>query len=125
MGGFTAGEISSDGGGLLLRQVEARTRIILRLSECFTDRRAPARIERELETLVEQRLLGIALGYEDLNDLDELCRERLLALLCGVSDLTGAGLATKILPVRILHPAQHHLLVRQPVTMFQVLQPHH
>ena len=91
VGGFNGGEISSDGGGLLLREVEQRTRILRRLSACFTDHRDPTSVEHGLETLVKQRVFGIALGYEDLVDHDELCRDRLLALLCEVTDITGAG----------------------------------
>ena len=91
VGGFNGGEISSDGGGLLLREVEQRTHILRRLSACFTDHRDPTRIEHELETLIKQRVFGLALGYEDLVDHDELCRDRLLALLCGCTDLTGSG----------------------------------
>ena len=91
VGRFDGGEISSDGGGLLLREVEQRTQILRRLSQCFTDRRDPARIEHALESLVKQRVLGIALGYEDLNDHDELCRDSVLAMLSGCTDLTGAG----------------------------------
>ena len=72
VGRFDGGEISSDGGGLLLREVEQRTQLLRRLSACFTDRRAPTRIEHGLETLVKQRVFGIALGYEDLVDHDEL-----------------------------------------------------
>ena len=91
VGRFDGGEISSDGGGLLLREVEQRTQILRRLSQCFTDRRDPARIEHALESLVKQRVLGIALGYEDLNDHDELCRDSVLALLSECSDMTGLG----------------------------------
>ena len=91
VGRFNGGEISSDGGGLLLREVEQRTHILRRLSACFTDHRDPARIEHGLASLIKQRVFGIALGYEDLVDHDELCRDRLLALLCGVSDVTGSG----------------------------------
>ena len=91
VGRFDGGEISSDGGGLLLREVEQRTQILRRLSQCFTDRRDPARIEHALESLVKQRVLGIALGYEDLNDHDELCRDSVLALLSECSDMTGSG----------------------------------
>ena len=91
VGGFNGGEVSSDGGGLLLREVEQRTHILRRLSACFTDQRDPTRIEHELETLVKQRVFGLALGYEDLVDHDELCRDRLLALLCGCTDLSGSG----------------------------------
>ena len=91
VGRFNGGEISSDGGGLLLREVEQRTQILRRLSRCFIDHRHPARIEHSVESLVKQRVLGIALGYEDLVDHDELCRDSVLAMLSGCTDLTGAG----------------------------------
>ena len=91
VGCFDGGEISSDGGGLLLREVEQRTQILRRLSQCFIDHRHPGRIEHSVESLVKQRVLGIALGYEDLNDHDELCRDSVLAMLSGCTDLTGAG----------------------------------
>ena len=89
VGRFDGGEITSDGGGVLLREVEHRTRILGRLSECFTDYRDVDRIEHSVEALIKQRVLGLCLGYEDLNDHDELCRDRLLALLCDRDDLTG------------------------------------
>ena len=89
VGRFDGGEITSDGGGVLLREVEHRTRILGRLSECFTDHRDPDRIEHSVEALIKQRVLGLCLGYEDLNDHDELYRDRLLALLCDRDDLTG------------------------------------
>ena len=84
VGRFDGGETTSDAGGVLLREVEHRTRILGRLSERFTDRRGPDRVE----ALVKQRVYGLCLGYEDLND-DDLCRDRLLALLCNRDDLTG------------------------------------
>ena len=89
VGRFDGGEDTSDAGGVLLREVEQRTRILGRLSECFTDHRDPDRIEHSVEALIKQRVLGLCLGYEDLNDHDELCRDRLLALLCDRDDLTG------------------------------------
>ena len=85
----TAARSPPYGGGVLLREVEHRTRILGRLSECFTDHRDPDRIEHSVEALIKQRVLGLCLGYEDLNDHDELCRDRLLALLCDRDDLTG------------------------------------
>ena len=69
---FDGGRISSDGGGLLLREVERHTRIIERLAGCFTDHRDAGRIEHELGTLVGQRVYALALGYEDLNDHEVL-----------------------------------------------------
>ena len=89
VGRFDGGEITSDAGGVLLREVEQRTRILGRLSECFTDYRDPDRVEHPVEALIKQRVLGLCLGYEDLNDHDELCRDRFLALLCDRDDLTG------------------------------------
>ena len=90
IGQFDGGEITSDGGGVLLREVEKRTHMLRRLSQCFTDHRNAERIEHELETLIKQRVMAIALGYEDLNDHDELCRDSLLALLSDCGDITGA-----------------------------------
>ena len=91
IGQFNGGEISSDGGGVLLREVEKRTHLLRRLSQCFVDHRKPERIEHALETLIKQRVMSIALGYEDLNDHDELCRDSLLALLSDCQDVTGAN----------------------------------
>lgn len=91
IGKFDGGEISSDGGGVLLREVEKRTQMLRRLSQCFIDHRDPDRVEHSVETLVKQRVMAIALGYEDLNDHDELCRDSLLALLSDSQDITGAN----------------------------------
>ena len=90
IGKFDGGRISSDGGGVLLREVEHRTHILKRLSECFTDHRDPDRIEHSVESLVKQRVMGIALGYEDLNDHDVLRHDALLAVLSDKPDPTGA-----------------------------------
>ena len=88
-GKFDGGMISSDGGGLLLRETEKRTGILSRLAEQFTDYRDLARIEHSVSELVAQRVLGIALGYEDLNDHDALCADSLLAMLVGKADPQG------------------------------------
>ena len=69
---FDGGAITSDGGGLLLREVEKRVGILRQFSACFTDYRNPDRIEHTVEELVAQRVYGLALGYEDLNDHEEL-----------------------------------------------------
>ncbi len=87
---FDGGRISSDGGGILLREVEQRSHILKRLSQCFTDYRNPELVEHPLESLIKQRVYGLALGYEDLNDHDELRQDALLALLCDKADVTGA-----------------------------------
>src|SRR2546422_2680383 len=87
---FDGGSIASDGGGLLLREVERRTGILRQFSTCFTDHRNPLFSEHSVLELVGQRVYGLALGYEDLNDHDDLRRDPLLATLVGKVDPTGA-----------------------------------
>lgn len=91
VGKFDGGMISSDGGGLLLREVENRCQIVHRLAECFVDHRNPERIEHTVYELVSQRVFGLALGYEDLNDHDTLRYDPLLSVLCDKTDPTGMG----------------------------------
>ena len=86
---FDGGPISSDGGGLLLREVELRTGILRQFSDCFTDHRDPELIEHTVFELVAQRAYGLALGYEDLNDHDQLRHDPLLATLVGKQDPLG------------------------------------
>ena len=89
IGQFNGGRITSDGGGLLLREVDARLGLIDRLTDCFHDHRNPDLIEHPVRSLLAQRIYGLALGYEDLNDHDVLRADSLLALLVGKQDLTG------------------------------------
>ena len=86
---FDGGTISSDGGALLLRQLEQSTGIVRQFAACFGDHRQPAQIEHSVRELVSQRVYGLALGYEDLNDHDQLRSDPLLALLSGKQDLEG------------------------------------
>lgn len=86
---FNGGTITSDGGLLLLKQVEAKRKIIKQFAACFTDHRDPDKIEHSVEDLVAQRVYGLALGYEDLNDHDLLRRDPLLAAAVGKSDPQG------------------------------------
>jgi len=90
---FDGGEITSDGGALLLGAVEERRRILKRLAGCFTDYRSPNRVEHTVEELVSQRVLAIALGYEDVNDHEHLRLDPLLAALAGKSDPKDKPLA--------------------------------
>jgi hypothetical protein len=87
---FDGGNITSNGGALLLREVEKRTHILKRLSACFRDSRNPKFIEHTVEALIKQRVFGIAMGYEDLNDHDQLRRDPLLGTLCEKQDPTGS-----------------------------------
>jgi Transposase DDE domain group 1 len=80
--GFDGGNISSNAGALLLRQVDRGIALVRRFAECFTDRRDPRMIEHTVATLVGQRIFGLALGYEDLNDHDELRKDPTFAVLC-------------------------------------------
>jgi hypothetical protein len=86
---FDGGDISSDGGGLLLREVERRTGIVKGFAACFTDYRKPELIEHPVEDLVGQRIYGMCLGYEDLNDHDQLRADPALAVIVGKSDPKG------------------------------------
>jgi len=86
---FSGGTITSDGGALLLREVEQRTGILKRFSKCFIDYRDQKRIEHSVLTLVSQRVIGLALGYEDLNDHDHLASDKMLAVAVGKTDPTG------------------------------------
>ena len=88
-GRFDGGRISSDAGGLLLREVDKRTGLTARVSRCLVDYRNPASVEHSVHELVSQRLHAIALGYEDLNDHGELRCDAVLSLLVGKSDMTG------------------------------------
>ena len=87
---FDGGRQTSDAGLLLLREVAERTGLLRRFAAGFTDHRRTDRIEHTVEELVSQRVLGQALGYEDLNDHDTLRDDALLALASGKRDLTGA-----------------------------------
>lgn len=87
---FDGGTITSDAGALLLRQTEQRTGILRQFAACFTDHRRADLVEHTVSELVRQRVYGLALGYEDLNDHDELRADPLLALLAGKADLEGA-----------------------------------
>jgi len=92
---FDGGAISSDGGGLLLREVEKRIGILHQFASCFTDYRNPDLIEHTVEELVAQRVYGLALGYEDLNDHEELRNDPLLAVLVEKADPRNQALAGK------------------------------
>jgi hypothetical protein len=80
---FDGGAMTSDAGALLLGQADKAIGLVARFAACFIDARAPELIEHSIETLVGQRLFGLALGYEDLNDHDELRHDPVMAVLAG------------------------------------------
>ncbi len=77
--GFTAGQVSSDGGSLLLRETEQRIKLMDRLAACFQDGRRPLLVKHQVAEMLAQRIYGLALGYEDLNDHEQLRSDPLLA----------------------------------------------
>jgi DDE family transposase len=92
---FDGGHVVSDGGALLLGEVERQAGILHRFAACFTDQRDPLRIEHTVEQLVRQRVYALALGYEDLSDHDQRRRDPLLAALSGKVEPTQDRLAGK------------------------------
>ncbi len=86
---FDGGDISSDGGALMLRQTEQLTGIIRQFAACFTDHRKADLTEHTVEELIAQRVYALALGYEDLNDHDDLRTDPLLAAVVGKADPKG------------------------------------
>jgi Transposase DDE domain group 1 len=86
---FDGGALTSDGGALLLRTTEQLTGVIGQFAACFADHRKTDRIEHTVEELVAQRVYALALGYEDLNDHDDLRRDPLLAAVVGKTDPSG------------------------------------
>ncbi len=91
---FDGGHISSDGGALLLRETDARFGIMEQLAACFTDHRDPELVEHSVLEMLRQRVYGIALGYEDLNDHDDLMGD----------PLAYSGGKRSLIPIESDHP---------------------
>jgi len=83
---FSGGAISSDGGGLLLQETDSKMNLLARFSQCFLDGRDQGRIEHSVEQMIRQRVYALALGYEDLNDHDQLRQDPLLGLMAGKAE---------------------------------------
>jgi hypothetical protein len=90
MADFSAGYLSSDGGMLFLRQIDEGLGISRSLARCFYDARNPLFIEHSVRELLAQRLLGLAAGYEDLNDHNLLRLDPLFAVAVGKEDPLGS-----------------------------------
>ncbi len=91
---FAGDWLTTEGGSLLLRQADRKIGLLRRVAGCFRDYRQPERIEHRLEEMLAQRIYGLALGYEDLNDHEQLRQDPLLGVLAGKKDL-GEPLAGK------------------------------
>jgi hypothetical protein len=121
---FDAGLVTSDAGALLLKATDEAIGLMGRFAGCFHDERRPELIEHEVATLVGQRVFAIALGYEDLNDHDELRHDPLMAVLAG--KLTAkredcapvAGKSTlNRLELSKLEPTRYHKISHNPVAI--------
>jgi len=88
VGQFAGDRLTTEGGSLLLRQAEGKIGLLRRVAACFSDYRQPERIEHRLEEMLAQRIYGLALGYEDLNDHEQLRQDPLLGVLAGKRDLS-------------------------------------
>jgi hypothetical protein len=86
---FSGGTLSTDGGVLLLREVDQRLGLSTSLARCFVDHRDARFVDHSLEQLLFQRIGTIALGYSDLNDHNQLRRDPLLAVACNKTDPLG------------------------------------
>lgn len=92
---FDGGTITSDGGALLLRETDRRLNLLPRLADCFLDGRNPLLVKHSIQQMVSQRIYGLALGYEDLNDHEQLRRDPLMGVLAGKPDVGDEALAGK------------------------------
>jgi hypothetical protein len=117
---FDGQTMTTEGGALLLRETDRRIGLLGRVARCFSDARDPQRIEHPLEELLAQRLYALALGYEDLNDHEELRRDPLLALLAGKREIDEAlaGKSTlnrmELTPAGEPHTERYHKITYSP-----------
>jgi hypothetical protein len=84
---FDGGTISSDGGAFLLRQTDQRLNLLPRLAECFLDGRNQSRVDHSIQEMLSQRVYGLALGYEDINDHEQLRKDPVFGILAGREEL--------------------------------------
>jgi len=122
--GFDGGAITSDAGALLLGSTDRAIRLVGRFADCFIDHRCPWLIEHEVRTLVGQRVFGLALGYEDVNDHDELRHDPVMAVLVGKLEarrencaaVAGKSTLNRLELSRPL-PTRYHKIAHDPVAI--------
>ena len=108
---FAGGRITSDAGGLLLRELDQRYRIAEKAASCLRDPRDSGKVKHDLLTLVRQRLFGIALGYEDNNDAIWLSKDPALKIMAGKAPESAGNLASQPTLSRLenqVGPRAHH-----------------
>jgi hypothetical protein len=125
---FDGGMITSNAGALLLGGVDRAIGMTARFAGCFSDTRCQEYVEHEVVTLVRQRVFGIALGYEDLNDHDELRHDPMMAVLAGKLEATRedcapvAGKSTlNRLELSRLQPTRYHKICQNPIAIKRLL----
>ena len=84
---FSGDRLTTEGGALLLREADRKIGLLRRVADCFTDTRQPERVEHRLPEMLAQRIYGLALGYEDLNDHEQLRSDPLWAVLAGKQEI--------------------------------------
>ncbi len=125
---FDGGMVTSDAGALLLGATDRAIGVVGRFAACFHDERRRELIEHEVMTLVGQRVFGIALGYEDLNDHDELRHDPLMAVLAGkltpkredCAPVAGKSTLNR-LELSQLEPTRYHKISHNPVAINRLL----
>jgi hypothetical protein len=125
---FDAGMVTSDAGALLLGATDRAIGMIGRFAACFHDERRAELIEHEVATLVGQRVFGIALGYEDLNDHDDLRHDPMMAVLAGklaakreeCAPVAGKSTLNR-LELSQLAPTRYHKISHNPVAIKHLL----
>lgn len=124
---FTGARLTTEGGALLLREADRKIGLLRRVVSCFRDARDPQRIEHELSEMLVQRVYGLALGYQDLNDHEELRNDPLLGMLAGRRDL-GAPLAGKstlnrleLMPSEGFSASRYHKIGYSPEALDELL----
>jgi Transposase DDE domain group 1 len=128
VGGFDGGAITSDAGALLLGAADRAIGLTERFAACFHDTRRAHLIEHEVVTLLRQRVFGIALGYEDLNDHDELRRDPMMAVLAGklaakredCAPVAGKSTLNR-LELSRLQPTRYHRISHNPIAIKRLL----
>src|SRR5438552_13790571 len=125
---FDGGLVTSDAGALLLGATDRAIDLVGRFAGCFRDHRRQDLIEHAVGTLIGQRVFGIALGYEDLNDHDELRHDPLMAVLAGKLEARRedcapvAGKSTlNRLELSRLQPARYHKISHNPIAIKRLL----
>jgi len=128
VGAFDGGAITSDAGALLLGAADRAIELTDRFAACFHDTRRQHLVEHEVATLLAQRVFGIALGYEDLNDHDELRHDPMMAVLAGklaarrenCAPVAGKSTLNR-LELGRLQPTRYHKISHNPIAIRRLL----